>query len=95
MRCERRLVGAPASMRAVRARRLLRLVTVAAREQACGLDKASVHAELRTGEDWFWSFETNEAYDGPELAAPTSHPVGQPTPGPKGRVPADWQQHIH
>lgn len=47
------------------------------------------------GEDWFWSFETNEAYDGPELAAPTSHPVGQPTPGPKGRVPADWQQHIH
>ncbi|WP_082900872.1 UBP-type zinc finger domain-containing protein [Rhodococcus sp. EPR-134] len=47
------------------------------------------------GEDWFWSFETNEAYDGPELAAPTSHPVDQPTPGPKGRVPADWQQHIH
>ncbi|MCS4257374.1 hypothetical protein M2405_005695 [Rhodococcus erythropolis] len=47
------------------------------------------------GEDWFWSFETNEAYDGPELAAPTSHPVAQPTPGPKGRVPADWQQHIH
>ncbi|MDI9916314.1 UBP-type zinc finger domain-containing protein [Rhodococcus sp. IEGM 1379] len=47
------------------------------------------------GEDWFWSFETQEAYAGPELASPTSHPLEQPVPGPAGRVPADWQDHIH
>ncbi|MFH9011902.1 UBP-type zinc finger domain-containing protein [Streptomyces sp. NPDC017943] len=43
------------------------------------------------GETWFWNFETNELYEeGPELAAPVSHPDDQPAPGPAGRVPADW-----
>ncbi|MEU9173560.1 UBP-type zinc finger domain-containing protein [Streptomyces sp. NPDC048420] len=43
------------------------------------------------GEEWFWNFETGEMFEaGPELAAPGSHPVGQPAPGPEGRVPADW-----
>jgi hypothetical protein len=47
------------------------------------------------GEDWFWNFETDEAYDGPELAAPADHPHDQPTPGPAGAVPADWQRQLH
>lgn len=48
------------------------------------------------GEDWFYNFVTEEMYGGgPHLAAPTSHPLDQPVPGPAGRVPADWQQHIH
>jgi hypothetical protein len=48
------------------------------------------------GEDWFWSYQTNEFYDGgPELAAPQHHPASQPVPGPAGRVPRDWQQHLH
>lgn len=43
------------------------------------------------GEEWFWNFETAEMFEaGPELAAPASHPVGQPAPGPSGRVPSDW-----
>ncbi|WP_369194167.1 UBP-type zinc finger domain-containing protein [Streptomyces djakartensis] len=43
------------------------------------------------GETWYWNFETNELYEeGPELAAPVSHPDDQPAPGPAGRVPADW-----
>jgi hypothetical protein len=48
------------------------------------------------GETWFWDFQTNEMYeDGPKLAPPGHHPMGQPVPGPAGRVPRDWQAHIH
>jgi hypothetical protein len=47
------------------------------------------------GEDWFWSFTTGQAYDGPSLAPPTHHPEDQPAPGPRGRVPANWQALLH
>jgi hypothetical protein len=65
---------------------------------------ASAHAEsaghplirsYEPGEDWFWNYRTEEFYDGPALADPQHHPLDQPTPGPAGRVPADWQSHIH
>jgi hypothetical protein len=46
-------------------------------------------------EDWFWSYEANAYYDGPVLAPPEAHPDEQPVPGPEGRVPADWQHHLH
>jgi hypothetical protein len=59
----------------------------------------SGHAIIQSfepGEDWFWDYNTNQIYeDGPELAPPTHHPAGQPVPGPAGRVPRDWQAHIH
>lgn len=44
------------------------------------------------GEDWFWDFRTEDEVDGPELAAPTSHPATQTTPGPADRVPANWAE---
>jgi hypothetical protein len=48
------------------------------------------------GEDWVWSFESNEYYDGaPKLAAPDSHPLDQPVPGPAGRVPSNWQELLN
>jgi hypothetical protein len=47
------------------------------------------------GEDWFWDYQQEDYYDGPRLADPQGHPVDQPAPGPEGRVPADWRQHIH
>ena len=47
------------------------------------------------GEDWFWDYRTNKGHLGPRLAPPTSHPVDQPTPGPAGRVPADWRDQIN
>lgn len=47
------------------------------------------------GEEWYWSFETQEMYDGPELAPPQHHPLDQATPGPDGRVPPDWQRRLH
>ena len=47
------------------------------------------------GEDWFYDYDNDEMYEGPELAAPTSHPADQPAPGPRGRVPSDWMSHLH
>jgi hypothetical protein len=47
------------------------------------------------GESWFWNYETEDYYDGPRLADPQSRPVDQSVPGPRNRVPADWQLHIH
>jgi hypothetical protein len=46
------------------------------------------------GEDWFYDFRTQEGYDGPELAAPGSHPAEQSVPGPADRVPADWARQL-
>jgi hypothetical protein len=47
------------------------------------------------GEDWYWDYDDDSMAEGPALAEPTSHPEDQPTPGPAGRVPADWMEHIH
>jgi len=61
--------------------------------------KASGHRIIRSfepGEDWFWDF-TAKGYveDGPELSPPQSHPADQPTPGPAGRVPANWRERLN
>jgi hypothetical protein len=47
------------------------------------------------GEDWFWDYARSAAVAGPRLADPQSHPDDQPTPGPAGRVPDDWRDHVH
>jgi hypothetical protein len=67
-------------------------------QHASGHAGVSGHPFIRSfepGESWFWNFDTEQMYDGPELAAPAHHPVDQPVPGPSGRVPADWASHIH
>jgi hypothetical protein len=46
-------------------------------------------------EDWFWDYVADDVVDGPPLAEPNYHPLDQPTPGPAGHVPADWQRHLH
>ncbi|MBH0778202.1 UBP-type zinc finger domain-containing protein [Nocardia bovistercoris] len=66
---------------------------------------ATAHAEstghpfiqsYEPGETWFYDFRSQETFsDGPDLAPPQNHPVDQPAPGPRGRVPADWRTHIH
>jgi hypothetical protein len=47
------------------------------------------------GEDWFWNYDTQDAFDGPPLASPVHHPLDQPVPGPAGRVPPDWQSQLN
>ena len=59
--------------------------------------RTSGHPIMRSfepGEDWFWNFDTDQYYDGPELAAPQSRPVDETVPGPRGRVPADWMAQL-
>jgi hypothetical protein len=52
-------------------------------------------ASFEPGEEWFWSFATEEFHDGPRLAPPAHHPLDQPAPGPAGSVPADWATRLH
>ena len=52
-------------------------------------------SSFEPGENWFWDFTTDQDVAGPRLAPPESHPADQPAPGPRGRVPADWQVHLH
>jgi hypothetical protein len=47
------------------------------------------------GEDWFYDYAADDYVDGPELVPPDHHPLDQPVPGPAGRVPRDWQEHLH
>jgi len=47
------------------------------------------------GEDWFWDYERQQFFAGPQLAPPVHHPLDQSTPGPADRVPADWERHLH
>ena len=59
---------------------------------------ASGHPIVRSyepGEDWFYDYTTDQVLDGPDLAPPHHHPLDQPVPGPKGRVPRDWQRRLH
>jgi hypothetical protein len=54
-----------------------------------------VECSFEPGEEWFWDYTTEQFTDGPRLAAPAHHPLAQPVPGPAGRVPAGWQEHLH
>lgn len=53
-----------------------------------------VARSFEPGEAWFWNFSTGREVAGAELAPPQSHPLDQPAPGPRGRVPSDWQVHL-
>ena len=61
--------------------------------------KTSGHPIIRSyepGEAWFWSYDKEEIYEnGPALAEPEHHPLGQPVPGPAGRVPPNWQRLLN
>lgn len=67
-------------------------------KHATGHARSTGHPVIQSfepGESWFWDYRTSEmSPDGPELAAPRSHPADQPAPGPAGRVPADWADKV-
>ena len=54
-----------------------------------------VITSFEPGEDWFWDYEADAGFYGPALPDPQCRPEEQPTPGPAGRVPADWRDHLH
>jgi hypothetical protein len=47
------------------------------------------------GEDWYYDYRSDQMTAGPPLAPPQHHPLSQPTPGPAGKVPYDWERHLH
>jgi hypothetical protein len=58
----------------------------------------SGHAVIQSfepGEDWFYDFRTDAYIDGPQLVEPRSHPLDQPVPAPRDRVPPDWQSQLN
>jgi hypothetical protein len=46
------------------------------------------------GETWFWNYVAENYYDGPRLADPQHRPFDQTVPGPRERVPRDWQRLV-
>ncbi len=59
---------------------------------------AAGHPLIRSfepGEHWYYDYSTDVLLRGPELAPPVCHPEDQPAPGPEGRVPDDWRDHLH
>src|SRR5579864_4987475 len=60
--------------------------------------RSTGHTLIRSfepGEDWFWDFAADEASEGPPLAPPEHHPLSQPVPGPRGKVPRNWESLLH
>jgi hypothetical protein len=47
------------------------------------------------GEDWFWNYRTEQAFYGPRLSPPRSRPLDQPSPGPKERLPPNWEDYLN
>ena len=47
------------------------------------------------GEDWFWDYPGEFAFEGPTLAGPQHHPVDQPVPGPTHLLPPNWRELLH
>lgn len=52
-------------------------------------------ASFEPGEHWFYDYRTGEMIAGEKLAPPRWHPEHQPAPGPSGKVPRDWESHLH
>lgn len=54
-----------------------------------------VMTSYEPGEEWFWNVDAQAELEGAHLAEPRHHPLDQPSPGPAGRVPDDWEEHLH
>jgi hypothetical protein len=61
----------------------------------CAATGHPVITSFEPGEHWFYDYRSGEFLPGPKLAAPHSHPLDQPVPGPAGRVPSNWQELLH
>ena len=59
---------------------------------------ATDHPVIRSfepGEVWFYDYRNDDFFDGPPLHPPLSHPLNQPAPGPRGKVPENWEQLLN
>jgi hypothetical protein len=44
---------------------------------------------------WFYDYRKGKVVRGRKLALPRWRPTDQPAPGPAGKVPQDWESHLH
>lgn len=51
-------------------------------------------ASFEPGEEWFYDYNTQDYVKSVPLVPPRWHPKDQPVPGPRGRVPEDWQEQL-
>ncbi len=51
----------------------------------------SIICSFEPGENWFYDYQKKGMTEGVKLRPPHAHPESQPTPGPAGRVPDDWE----
>jgi hypothetical protein len=91
---ERLVVSSP-SVWGVWARRLLRQFSEPAASKHAAATGHPIIASFEPGEDWFFDYEKQRMITGVELLPPHAHPVSQPTPGPAGRVPANWESLLN
>ncbi len=54
-----------------------------------------VAASFEPGEAWFFNYQTQSMTHGAHLAEPRWHPDTQAAPGPRGKVPHNWQSLLH
>jgi hypothetical protein len=54
-----------------------------------------LQTSFEPGENWFWDIETDQYYEGPQLAPPTAHPASQSTAGPRDKVPGNRERQLH
>lgn len=54
-----------------------------------------VIANFEPDDPWFYDYRTGDVFDGPRLRPPLHHPLDQPAPGPRGKVPANWEDLLH
>jgi len=57
--------------------------------------KHPVIRSFEPGEDWCWSYQTDDFIAGPDLPDPQHRPEEQGSPAPAERVPADWESRLH
>jgi hypothetical protein len=54
-----------------------------------------IAASFEPGEDWFYDYDNERMVKGAALPPPHSHPTSQPTPGPAGKVPSNWESLLN
>jgi hypothetical protein len=54
-----------------------------------------VVASFEPLQGWLYDYEKRRVFRGFRLAAPRAHPTDQPAPGPKDKVPENWESLLH
>jgi hypothetical protein len=54
-----------------------------------------IAASFEPLQTWFYDYEKEKIVTGMKLALPRWHPESQPSPGPEGKVPPNWEELLN